>query len=134
MEAAALVILAVGGNKGILGVIKKIKNTIVQRQTSTQNGGDNDFLRGQIHLRDSQGSDNFLIVILHCPTYLIRKNLTQPGKIMPETERILLNGLVAHLRDKLIENRIGLSQIDNFHDKNILANISLCFNKKKQLI
>lgn len=41
--------------------------------------------------------------------------MPQPFKVVTETEAVFLNGFVTHLRDDVVEDRVGLAKIDDFH-------------------
>ena len=46
---------------------------------------------------------------------LISEDLSEPFEVSAETLAVLLDSLVAHLCDEFVENRILLTEVDDFH-------------------
>jgi hypothetical protein len=46
--------------------------------------------------------------------------VAQPFEVEAETHAVFLDCLVAYLRDDVVENRIGLTDVDDFHYSGVL--------------
>ena len=87
----------------------------MKRETCPEDGSHHHLLIIGMHPGDTERSHDILVRRIHLPADLICEDFAQSFKVSAETHAVLLDIPVAHLCDKLVENRILFSEVDYFH-------------------
>ena len=115
MEVLSLVVLSVCRYECVLSVVEVVQDTLMQRQTGTENRSHYNLVVRSRDVCYAQRSHVFLMAVFQMLADLISEDLSEPFEVSAETLAVLLDSLVAHLCDEFVENRILLTEVDDFH-------------------
>ena len=123
VELIPPVVFAEGGNKGILGPVEDVQQSLVKRQARPHDGGQ--YQRGVTggDLCDAQRRRHLFRAVFQDFADFVSKNISQTLHIRAKPETIFLDGLIAHLRHVIVKDGVRLSQVDDFHVANIRINL-----------
>ena len=107
-EATIRTALAVCRNKATLSIVEEVEEALVERKTCTQDGCHNHLIRYLLHGSNAQRRLDHACRVVQLLRYLVSHNLRHTLHITAEAHRVTLHNLIAHLCDKLIENRVLL--------------------------
>ena len=102
-------------DKAIVGLIKHIQETLVERQSGTKHRCYHHILLRQGDVEGAERRGNGLRLILQGLRQFVSHNLTDTHDVVAEEKTVSLVILVTQLRHILIENRVALAEINNFH-------------------
>ena len=115
MEVLSLVVLSVCRYECVLSVVEVVQDTLMQRKTGTENRSHYNLVVRSRDVCYAQRSHVFLMAVFQMLADLISEDLSEPFEVSAETLAVLLDSLVAHLCDEFVENRILLTEVDDFH-------------------
>ena len=111
----SLVILPVSGDEGALRGVEDIEDAFVQGKACAEDRGDDDLAVIGRNAGDAQRRDHFLGAEFQRLADFVAENVAQPLQVVAETHPVFLDGPVTDLRDKGVEDRMDLSEVDDFH-------------------
>lgn len=104
MEVISLVVFAVCRYESILCIVKEIQYALMQRQSSTEDGGHDDSVVICRYVRYSERGTYILDRIVQGLADFVSKDFPDPLKISAESHVVLLDILVPHLGHEAVED------------------------------
>ena len=89
-------------------MVEVVEESLVERQTGTQNRGHNNVIINKLHLGLTQRSLDHLGGIVQLFREFIGRDLANALEVAAESHRVLLDVLVAQLGQKGVQNRVLL--------------------------
>ena len=110
-----VLILAECRNEGIAGVVEDVEETLMERQTGTEDGAEHQLVGRHIHLGNAKRSLDVALLIVERLAQLVGDEFADAHDVVAEQQTVLLIVLVAHLRHILVNDRVALAEINYFH-------------------
>ncbi len=108
-------VFAISRYKGIAGMVEDVEEAVVERQAGTEYRSQHNLVYGHIHTGNAQGSGYILGLISQGFGYLIGFHLADALDIVAKKQSVFLIIDIAHLRQVLINNGIGVAEINDLH-------------------
>ena len=108
-------VLAIGAHKGIVGAIEVTQESLVERQSGTQDGGEHHAVVDYASLFHAQRRLDLHLAIAQALGDFVGHDLSQTVDVSAEAQTLLLQYFVAHFAHELTHKRVLFTQIDNFH-------------------
>ena len=129
LGVSLVLILAECRNEGIAGVVEDVEEALVERQTGTEYGAEHQLVGRHIHLGNAKRSLYVALLLVERLAQLVSDKFAYTHDVVAEQQTVFLIVLVAHLRHILINNRVALAEIDNFHIVRLFLNSYKSTNK-----
>src|ERR1041385_9056585 len=100
----------VGADEGIVGLVKNIQQSLVQRNSGTENGSNHRLFFEHRHRGNTQRSSYLAHCVWKMLADFIRKNFSQPLEIGSETQAVFLYFHIAELGNILVDDRVLVTE------------------------
>ena len=125
---------AIGAKEGILGAVKDVKKSLMQRQSGAEDGSQHELIGDGVDRRDTKGCLHVGLIVIQRLADLYGHKLTDTLNVTTETERVLLDLHVANLAQEHIEHTIVLGEIDDLHYFIFLVAFNSAFNSVERCL
>ena len=110
-----VLIFAICADKGIACMVENIEETVVERQSCTENGSENYLVSGHVNLRRAQRCHHRTRFIIQCFGDFESLKLTDTHHIVTKKQAVFLIVLVADFCQILVNDGVLLREINDFH-------------------
>ena len=124
-ELVVVAVFAVGGNEGILCLVKNLKHSVVKGKAGPHDRGYHDLVCKRLALRYAQRGLDFSVFVskgladFHCGVH------AYPFHVLAETHAVFLDFLVPEFCQVLANDGASFAEINDFHNMFVLD----CNNK-----
>ena len=106
VEIQAVLILPIGGYKGIFTIVEIVEEAVMERQSCSKDRSEHYFVLGYGALGLTQGRSDGTHLLGHLLADLIGHYFSHTFYIATKAQSIVLNSDIAHLHDESIEKRM----------------------------
>ena len=107
---------AEGGDEGVVGMVEHLEESLVEGQSGTQDGADDQLVGRHIDGCYAQRRGHFAFLVSEGFGYLVGHHLADAADVVAEKLSALLEMGVAYLCEILVDDGVVVAQVDDFHE------------------